>query len=121
MRSIFSKYPEMIFCDATYSVNNRNMPLQTIMCVDGEGETQIITLFIIRSENVSIMTKMFEIFKEENTNADKVEIVMVDKHASNLATFSTVFPNAAINLCVFHVQQIFKREITTKKETLQML
>lgn len=43
---------------------------------------------------------------------------MVDKHASNLATFSVMFPNAKINLCVFHVKQIFIREVKTKKRNI---
>ena len=43
---------------------------------------------------------------------------MVDKHASNLATFSVVFPNAKINLCVFHVKQIFIRQVTPKKRNV---
>lgn len=64
------------------------------------------------------MRKLFEIFSEENPNHDKIEIVMVDKHVSNLATFNVVFPNAEINLCVFHVKQIFVREVTPKKRNI---
>lgn len=43
---------------------------------------------------------------------------MVDKHVSNLATFREVFPEVHINLCIFHINQIFNREITTKKRNI---
>ncbi|XP_055308157.1 uncharacterized protein LOC129572236 [Sitodiplosis mosellana] len=118
MKDTFEAYPEIIFVDATYNVNDRNMPLQVVMCADGEGEKQIVAMFIIRSENFTVMKSLFECFIEENPNADKIETVMVDKHASNLATFPVVFPNAQINLCVFHVKQIFIREVTTKKRNI---
>lgn len=94
------------------------MPLQVVMCADGDGESQIVALFIIRSENATVMKKLFGIFIEENPNCNKIKTVMVDKHASNLATFAVVFPNAEINLCVFHVKQIFLREVTTKKRNI---
>lgn len=118
MKKMFSIYPEVLMCDATYSVNNRNMPLQIVMVVDGNGESHIVALFIIRSESVQIMKGLFEIFADENENTSKIDVIMVDKHASNLATFGEMFPNAKIHLCVFHVQQIFSREITTKKRNI---
>lgn len=120
MKSMFAAFPEIIFVDATHRVNDRNMPLQVVMCADGDGETQIVALLIIRSENVNVMMQSFEIFIDENANCDKIEIVMVDKHASNLATFSAIFPHAEINLCVFHVQQIFVREVTAKKRNISI-
>lgn len=120
MKQIYATFPEIMFVDATYCVNDRNMPLQVVKCADGDGETHIIALFIIRSENINIMTALFQMFIEENVNSDKTEVVMVDKHASNLATFSVLFPDAEINLCVFHVRQIFIREVTTKKRNITL-
>lgn len=61
------------------------------------------------------MTALFEAFIAENENHDKIEVIMVDKHISNLITFRNVFPDAQVHLCVFHVLQIFKREITPAK------
>lgn len=115
MKEVFAEYPEMIFCDATYCVNDRNMPLQVLMCVDGEGETHIIALFIIRSENMNVMHQMLDIFKQENPNYNKIEVIMVDKHISNVTVFPQDFPHAKIHLCIFHVYEIFKREITPAK------
>lgn len=40
---------------------------------------------------------------------------MVDKHISNVTVFPEDFPLAKIHLCIFHVYEIFKREITPAK------
>lgn len=118
MKKQFELFPEVFMVDATYVVNDRNMPLQVCMVVDGDGESQIVALFIIRSENVRVMSALFEEFKHLNANHDKIEVIMVDKHVSNLITFREVFPEAQINLCIFHVSQIFNREITTRKRNI---
>lgn len=118
MKEAFAEYPEIIFCDETANVNERNMPLQTVLCMDGEGETHIIALFIISSENFRVMTELFTIFKVENPTWNEIKTVIVDKHISNLITFSNVFPLAQILICIFHVYQIFDRQVTTEKRSI---
>lgn len=51
MHHIFAQYPELILFDATYKLNNRDMPLFTQCVVDGDGHTEIASLFICRSES----------------------------------------------------------------------
>lgn len=115
MRTQFENYPEIMLVDATYNISKENMALQTIIALDGNGESQIVALFLVNSENIRTMTGLLEIFREENPQSDHTEIIMVDKNAANLASFEEIFPAARIHLCIFHVQQIFQREITTKK------
>lgn len=118
MRKQFELFPELLMCDATYKVNNLNMPLFVALVVDGNGESQVAGLFILKSENAFAIRKSFEVFKELNENHDKIEVILVDKSAANLSAFNDVFPHADIQLCVFHVLQIFNREITTKKRSI---
>lgn len=61
------------------------------------------------------MSGLLKIFTEENEKYNETEIIMVDKNATNIASFGEIFPNVQIHLCIFHVQQIFQREITTRK------
>lgn len=130
MKKVYSAYPEIIFSDATHNVNDRNMPLEVIMVADGEGESQIVALFIIRSESAAVTRQMFEIFTAENQATDKLQVIMADKHATNLSVFPIVFPNAQLHICTFHIGEIFNRRITTKqmkiteqvkKDSLQIL
>lgn len=41
MKKMFAAYPEIIFVDATYRVNDRNMPLQVVMCADGANSRTV--------------------------------------------------------------------------------
>lgn len=89
-----------------------------MLVVDGNGESQIAAFFIVRSESEQIFTALFDEFKAENPNWGKIETVMTDKSFANRNAFTASFPDAQINLCVFHVLQIFNREITPLKREI---
>lgn len=59
-----------------------------------------------------------EEFKTENANHGKIETIISDKSFANRNAFQTSFPNANHQLCVFHVLQIFNREVTTQKRNI---
>lgn len=118
MQNVFNAYPEILLFDGTYSLNNRRMPLVILLTIDGYGETQVIALFLVISENLDIFTTMFQLFKTENPNWDKIEVVLTDKAMVNLAVVAKELPNAAHQLCIFHAMQSFNREITTVKRQI---
>lgn len=91
------------------------MALQVLMVVDGNGDSQIVALCVINSENIATMTAMLTIFCTNNPNHNRTITIMVDKNAANLASFKAVFPHAGIHICIFHVIQIFQHEITAQK------
>lgn len=118
MQSIFHAFPEILLFDGTYSLNNRRMPLVILLAIDGNGESQVVGLFLVVTENLEIFTTMFQQFKQENSNWDKIEVVITDKAMVNLAVVANELPNAAHQLCVFHAMQNFNREITTVKRQI---
>lgn len=113
MKKYFDMYPDVVMFDGTYKLNNRRMPLVILLVIDGNGESQIAGLFIVRSENEQTFRYLFEEFKKENEKHDKIEIIMSDKSFANRNAFRAAFPNAKHQLCIFHVLQIFNREVTT--------
>lgn len=66
MRKNFELYPEVLMCDATYKVNDRNMPLFVMMVIDGNGETQIVGLVVLKSENNTAIQSALNAFKLKN-------------------------------------------------------
>ena len=44
-QNIYEQFPELILIDATYKLNNLNMPLYIIMVVDGNGESEVVALW----------------------------------------------------------------------------
>lgn len=101
--------------DATYSLNDRRMPLVIFLAIDGNGESQIAGLFFVKTESQNVMQQLFEMFMDENPKHDLIQVVVTDKHCTNLNVVANLFPQAAHHIFVFHVSQIFNREITTKK------
>lgn len=63
MHHLYAKYPELVLYDATYKLNNRDMPLFTQCVVDGNGETEVASLFICKSESREGVGAMLEVFK----------------------------------------------------------
>ena len=51
MKSMFMSYPEVLFVDATYKLNDLQMPLYVLMAIDGNGESEIVCLWIVQSED----------------------------------------------------------------------
>lgn len=94
------------------------MPLLIVMAIDRESISQIVGLFIVKSENATAFNFLFECFKAENPNHDEINVILTDKHFSNRNVINHQFPNAAHHLCVFHVSQIFHREITAAKRSI---
>lgn len=115
MKKFFANYPDLLMFDGTYKLNDRRMPLIVLLVIDGNGESQIGGFFLVKSENISILNNLFEEFKNENPNHAQTEVILTDKHATNLNVVKHQFPNASHHLCIFDATQIFLREITTKK------
>lgn len=108
----------VVLFDATYKLNNRHMPLGVMMVIDGNGESQVAALVIIKSENSEILITLFEKFKEKNPDHVHITIIMCDKSMADKRAYDECFPNATQQICIFHVRNIFKREITTQKRKI---
>lgn len=95
MKFFFEMYPDFIMFDGTYKLNDRRMPLVILLVVDGNGESQIAGLFIVKSENERTFQNLFELFKIENEKHTEVEVIVSDKSFANRNIFAAQFPNAS--------------------------
>lgn len=115
MKIMFNLYPDLVIFDATYTLNNRKMPLFVLLVIDGDGNSEIAALFFIKSESREATGPILDYFKETNKNWDKTKIFLGDKDWADRSIFQEKFPNAALQICMFHVMRIFNREIGTQK------
>lgn len=51
MQQTFAAYLEIIILDATYKLNDLRMPLYVMLTVDGNGESEIVALWIVQTED----------------------------------------------------------------------
>lgn len=119
MKAIYSAYPEVIFVDATYKLNNLRMPLYVLLTVDGNGQSEIIGIFITSLETEEAITQMVHAFKTNNSCWDLTRVVMADKDFAERNVFRKEFPNSTLQICLFHAMRSFNREISCEKLQLR--
>lgn len=118
MAEMYQNFPELILFDATYKLNNRDMPLVLQLCVDGNGETEIISLFVCNSESQMSIGCMIDAFQECNEAWRQTRVILGDKDFADRAIYSEKFPDAELQICLFHTLVTFKREITPDKRDI---
>lgn len=118
MAQIFEKYPELMLFDATYKMNNANMPLITQLCVDGNGETEICSIFFARSESYLSVGAMVDAFQSFNPGWKNTKVILGDKDFADRGIYADKYPNAVLQICLYHVLVTFNREITTAKRKI---
>ena len=115
---MFNHYPELLLFDATYKLNNREMPLFIQSVVDGNGITEIVSLTVCKSESRVVVEFVLECFKKYNPNWDKVKCVIGDKDFADRVVYKEKFVGVVLQICLFHVLRTFNREITTVKRNI---
>lgn len=72
MKAYFDHYPDLLMFDGTFGLNDRRMVLIILLVVDGNGESQIVGLFLVKSENAAIFKEVFQAFKADNPHRNLV-------------------------------------------------
>lgn len=115
MAYFYDKYPEVVFYDATHKLNNSDMPLFIQLCVDGNGDSEIISLFVCISESREGVGSMIDEFLKLNPSHIKTRVVLGDKDFADRVVYLEKFRGAVLKICIFHVLRTFRREITAQK------
>ena len=51
MKEAYSQYPDLLFLDATYKLNDRRMPLFIFLGEDGNGESKVVAVCVVVNES----------------------------------------------------------------------
>ena len=78
MKVTYAACPELIMVDATYKLNELRMPLYLILIVDGNGQSEIVGLYLTSLETRKAISEMVGLFKIHNL-AWKSTIVILTK------------------------------------------
>ena len=113
MKSLYAAYPEVLLVDATYKLVDLRMPVYLMLCIDGNGQSEIVGVFITALETKEAITKMAQVLKTNNPSWSSTEVVITDKDFTERGVFRKEFPQAALLICLFHVLKAFRREITS--------
>ena len=118
MRRDFDKYPELLFADSTYKLNDDDMPLYAMVAVDGNNRTRPVCVFIVTNETEATLSSMLGMFKEDNDAWTRTQVVLTDKDFTERSCFKQALPQISLQICLFHVKRNFGREVTTSKHNI---
>ena len=79
MKNSFIAYPELIFVDATYKLLNLGIPTYLVLCEDSNGQSEIVAVCLLVSEDAESIDWMFSVFKKCNDKWKDIRMVMADK------------------------------------------
>ena len=91
------------------------MPLYFIISVDGQGQSEIVAVFLLTYEEESLLTTVINQFKLLNKKWLDVNVILTVKVMSERNVLGKAMPHAHLQLCMFHVPRNFRREVSVEK------
>ena len=79
MKAAFEAYPEFVCIDATYKLLDLGLPTYLMLVEDSNGQSEIVAVRLLATEDANSMTWMVDTFKKHNMNWKKICVVMADK------------------------------------------
>jgi len=110
MKETFAKFPEVLLLDGTYSINNCGMPLYSFLAEDGNGQGQIVAMFLLCGEDTEQIKTMVELFCAANPSVAQTHTVITDKDFTEIAAVESVMPHVSLQLCTFHCIKAVQRK-----------
>ena len=115
MAKTFAENPDLMLVDSTHKTNRLRMPLFFLVTLDGNGESEVVAAFIVVNEGAEVLSDMVETFKKFNPSWQSIKVILTDKDLAERKVFKDHIPQAALQICLFHVMRSFRREITAEK------
>ncbi len=115
MKECFEAYPELLCLDATYKLLELGLPVYLMLTEDSNGQSEIVAVCLLVTEDRESMSWMMEAFKQHNQNWKNVRVVMADKDIGERDVVKEQLPNASVLICLFHALRSLRREITCEK------
>ena len=115
MKESFTAFPELICIDATYKLLELGFPVYVMVCVDSNGQTEVVAASILVTENAQSIAWMMNTFKQHNEVWKKIRVIMANKDISERDVIKSSIPDAAVLICLFHTLRSLRRELTCEK------
>ena len=88
--------------------------IYVLMVADGNGESEVIALWLVSLKDEFTINFLMDVFKKYN-DRNKMRCVMADKDMTEINIITEKLPNAYFLICQFHTLRSFRHEITTEK------
>ena len=85
------------------------------LCEDSNGQSEIVGVCLLVSEDVDSMKWMVDMFKKNNSEWQRIRVVMADKDIQERNIIKQCLPNSSVLICLFHTLRSFRRQISCEK------
>ena len=114
MKNSFEAFPEVLFIDATYKLNNLRLPVLVILVEDSMGLSEVVAVCLVVNECKETLQWILETFAKNNARSTSIRVVMADKDITERGIVSKTF-GVPVLICLFHALKAFKRELLKLK------
>ena len=102
MQKVYEKFLEILLVDATYKLLELWMPIYLLIAIDGDGQSEIVALFILADESKPTVTEVVQVFQKHNSCWTDTKVVMSDKDFIERDAFAACFPGVVLLICLYH-------------------
>ena len=92
----YKRFPEMLLIDATHKLNELRMLLYVLLVENGNGDSQIVLLWLVASEDTITIKSVLLIFKKNNEGWSRTITIMAHK---DFCERNTLFKSFLKPLC----------------------
>ena len=107
MKKMFSSYLELVCIDAKYKLLELRFPVYIMLVEDGNGQSEVVAVFLLMEETEQSIKSMVGIFKKYNPQWKATRVLMTDKDMTERGVLAAHCPSAELIICLFHTFHSF--------------
>ena len=112
MKKMLNRYPEMLFIDTTYCLNQFSHPIVVFMIADHENKAHCVAYAVVKDEKMLTFSSLYSQLLSRNPGVNP-KTVVIDKDFSEINAVKQSIPSAKILLCRFHVCRALKDAVNS--------
>ena len=86
----------MVCIDATYKLLELRLPVYIMPVEDGNGQSEIVAVFMLTQETQVLLSKIMDLFKNHNSRWTSIRVLMSDKDMTERDTLAESFPESEL-------------------------
>jgi len=99
MQGVFEAYPELLMIGETFKLVGLQMTAYLMLVVDGNGQSEVVSLLLLADESRSTVSAAVEAFQHHNSAWLKTQTIMTDNDFAERQVFTTLFPGTLVIFC----------------------
>lgn len=115
MRTRFDTFPELLIVGSVGDLNRLKTSVVFQVIVDGNGETEVASVFLTSSDDLDTFTSLVNMFRNHNTAWLRARTILTSKELKHRHVYRSCFPDASLHICRLHVVEEMKKDISAGK------